>query len=78
MGGYGSGRRQRKTSVEDCLFLDINKLRRAGFSPAPVFVKSARALGKKKVVSIASKLSDEQDDNPLLGIGYHADTIVKM
>ncbi len=70
MGGYGSGRRRRKTSVEDCLFLDINKLRRAGFSPAPVFAKSANVFRKKKVVSIASKLVDDRDDNPLLGIGY--------
>jgi len=70
VGGYGSGRRQHKTSVEECLFLGINKLRRAGFSSAPVFAKSARALGKRLVARIRCDLIDERRSRPVVRIEY--------
>lgn len=76
MGGLGSGNRRsgrRKTTVEECLFLDINILMRQGLETSqsiPVFVKSVSAFRRKKVADIASKLVEDKDGNPTLCFSY--------
>ena len=72
MGGPGSGRRSRKLTVEECLFLDIDELVRRGLAAggkAPVFVKSASVLRKKQVGSIDFDLGGVRKA-PVLSLRY--------
>ncbi len=75
MGGRGSGRRRggRKTAVEECLFLDINLIRRYGpkrKSHIPVFVKSTKAPWYKQVALIDLSLDESNEDSPVFIIKY--------
>ena len=83
MGGPGSGHRRRplKTTVEECLYLDINELVRQGLTSngeIPVFIKSVSALRKKKVGSIDYRLHGGNGDNLVLVLMYAVDPEGRM
>jgi len=75
MGGRGSGHRRRplKQTVEECLWLDINLLRRQGITDkgkVPVFLTTSTGLRRKEVASIRYELSDEDASTPVLIFRY--------
>jgi hypothetical protein len=77
MGGRGSGRwrgLQRKTTVEECSFLDISAIRRMGLRPegkVPVFVKTRRSiLRKRKVGYIDYELRETRGGVPVIVLDY--------
>ena len=76
MGGKGSGRwrgLKTKTTVEECLFLDISEIRKEGFKDkgeVPVFVKTRSALKKKKVGYIDYELKATRDHRPIILLKY--------
>lgn len=75
MGGLGSGRWRwpRKTTVEECLFIDVNQIRRRGFDGVKttvVFAKSSNALRRKAVGEIGFRLIESEEKNPVMVFEY--------
>jgi len=77
VGGRGSGRwrgLKKKTTVEECIFLDINAIRREGLrtkGEAPIFIKTRRSvLRKKKLGYIDYELRETSDQGPIILLKY--------
>jgi len=73
MGGYGSGRWTRKTTAEECLFIDINEIVRSQSfrdGQVHVFAKTRTGLRKRQAATVGTKLHRGKTAGRVLRLQY--------